>query len=117
MTFLTLNRPMTEIPAILIAFRCLACGHGRGWQLKTGPHSFEYAGGHRQASVAAERSPLSGLVEIDEANLPQRAGPLAAGHDPVLRRQGSRQLRCAQHRRDRFFDLLVGWIALISDFR
>ncbi len=76
MTFLTWNRPMTEIPASLIAFqrrfpdddacarwlvavrwpngfRCLACVHDRGWQLKTGPHSFECACCHRQASVAA----------------------------------------------------------------
>ncbi len=70
MTFLTWNRPMTEIPASLIAFqrrfpdddagarwliafRCPACGHGRGRQLKTRPHSFECACCHRQASVAA----------------------------------------------------------------
>ncbi len=53
MTFLTWNRPMTEIPASLIAVRCPACGHDRGWQLKTRPHGFECARCHRQASVAA----------------------------------------------------------------
>ena len=76
MTFLMRNRPMTEIPASLIAFqrrfpdddagarrlvavrwpngfRCPACGHGRGWQLKTRKHSFECARCHRQTSVAA----------------------------------------------------------------
>ena len=116
-------------------FRCPACGHDRGWQLKTRKHSFGCACCHRQASVAAgtllhrtklslaiwfraacrmvthcngipalqlqkrlgigscrsawmlaaklrralatpERSPLSGLVGIDEASLPQRAKDL-----------------------------------------
>ncbi len=58
MTFLTWNRPMTEIPASLIAFQRRfhdddACAHDRGWQLKTKPHSFECARCHRQASVVA----------------------------------------------------------------
>ena len=76
MTFLTRNRPRTEIPASLIAFqrlfpdddacarrlvavrwsngfRCPACGHDRGWQLKTRKHSFECVRCHRQASATA----------------------------------------------------------------
>ena len=98
---------MTETPARLVAvrwpngFRCPACGHDRGWPLKTKSHSFECVRCHRQTSVTAgtllnrtrlsltigscrsawmlaaklrramvnpERSPLSGLVEIDEAS-------------------------------------------------
>ena len=154
MTFLMWNHPMTEIPTSLIAFqrlfpddnacarwliaarwpngfRCPACGHDRGWELKTRKHSFECIRCHRQTSATAgtllhrtklslatwfwaaclmathcngisalqlqkqlgigycrsawmlaaklrramvnpERSPLSGLVGIDEASLPQR---------------------------------------------
>ena len=34
-------------------FRCPACGHDRGWELKTRKHNFECARCHRQASVAA----------------------------------------------------------------
>ena len=166
MTFLTWNRPMTESPASLVAFqrrfpdddacarrliavrwpngfRCPACGHDRGWELKTRLHSFECARCHRQALVVAgtlphrtrlslairfrdaylmathcngisalqlqkrlgigsyrsawmlaaklrramvtpERSPLSGLVEIDEACLPQRdkGAPPGPGRSP-----------------------------------
>ena len=76
MTFLMWNRPMTEIPASLIAFqrlfpdddacarwliaarwpngfRCPACAHDRGWELKTKKHSFECIRCHRQTSATA----------------------------------------------------------------
>ena len=166
MTFLMWNHPMTEIPTSLIAFqrlfpddnacarwlvavrwpngfRCPACGHDRGWELKTRKHSFECIRCHRQTSATAgtllhrtrlslatwfwaaclmathsngisalqlqkqlgigncrsawmlaaklrramvnpERSPLSGLVEIDEASLPQRdkGAPPGPGRSP-----------------------------------
>ena len=67
---------MTEIPTSLIAFqrlfpdddacarwliaarwpngfRCPACGHDRGWELKTRKHSFECIRCHRQTSATA----------------------------------------------------------------
>ncbi len=76
MTFLMWNHPMTEIPTSLIAFqrlfpdddacarwliaarwpngfRCPACGHDRGWELKTRKHSFECIRCHRQTSATA----------------------------------------------------------------
>ncbi len=148
-------------------FRCPACGHDRGWELKTRKHSFECACCHRQASVAADTllhrtrlslairfwaaclmathcngisalqlqkrlrdrvlsqrldarrqaSPRHGQPQAQPAVRDDRdrrgqpaaarqgrafgAGSPAAGHGPVLQRQGSRQLRCAQRRRDR----------------
>ncbi len=141
--------PRRRLPRQLIdvrwpnGFRCPACGHNRGWELKTRKHSFECARCHRQASVAAgpllhrtrlslairfraahlmathcngisalqlqkllgiescrsawmlaaklrramvtpECSPLSGLVGIDEASLPQRdkGAPPGPGRSP-----------------------------------
>ncbi len=139
MTFLMWNRPMTEIPASLIAFqrrfpdddacarwlvavrwpngfRCPACGHDRRRELKTRKHSFECTRCHRQTSVTAgtlpHRTRLSlGTGSCRSATRACRRGrgaapkarcrSPAAGHDPTLQRQGSRQLRCAQRRRDR----------------
>ncbi len=119
MTFLTWNRPMTEIPASLIAFQrrfhdddagtllhrtklslaiwfraaCLMATHCNGIsalqlqkQLGTGScrSAWMLAAKLRRAMVNPERSPLSGLVEIDEASLPQRdkGAPSGPGRNP-----------------------------------
>src|SRR6266511_2790947 len=70
-------------------FRCPDCGHDKSWELSTKAFTRECAGCGKQTSVTAgtvamvapHRSPLAGLVEIDETVIPHRtkADPPAGG--------------------------------------